>query len=149
MLSGVCKMKKKAKSARRGSAFAFLKTFKRSENGSTSIETVLWMPFFVALFSLIVDGTLIFNNHSNVLRIVHDANRALSVGRIDSGAEAETLILANAAHISSNMTVDTVVTNGVIQTVAVVPVSDLDMTGLFSGIAAVNLTVNAQHYLEL
>ncbi len=122
---------------------------RRSEEGSATIEAVMWMPFFVALFTLIVDATIIFNNHSNVLRIVHDANRAFSVGRFESGAETETSIRNNAAHISSGMTVQTSVTNGVIVTEVKVPVSDLDMTGLFSSIASATLTIHAQHYLEI
>ena len=107
------------------------------------------MPFFVALFTLIVDGTIIFNNHSNVLRIVHDANRAFSVGHNKSGAETENMIMANAAYISGNMKVSTSVTNGIISTVVKIPARDMDMTGLFSGIAGATITINAQHYLEL
>ena len=148
MLTGVRKTITNVMNAS-GKPFAGLRTFRKSEDGSSTIETVLWMPFFVALFSLIVDGTLIFNNHSNVLRVVHDANRALSVGRLTSGAEAEKMILAGAAHISANMKVSTQVSNGVIYTVAKVPVGDLDMTGIFSGIASSVITINAQHFLEL
>ena len=107
------------------------------------------MPFFVALFTLIVDGTIIFNNHSNVLRIVHDANRAFSVGRVETGAAAEQMIAANAAHISKNMEIQTIVSNGIIVTRVRIPVKDMDMTGLFSGIADATLTINAQHYLEI
>jgi len=133
----------------RWSVSRILKFWVTSEDGSGTVDTVLWMPFFVGLFALIVDGTMIFNNQSNVLRIVHDANRGLSVGRYESGAEAEKVILANTAHISANIKVKTAVVDGVIQTVALVPVADLDLTGAFSGIAGATLTINAQHYMEL
>lgn len=149
MLPVVCEEKCKTEKAHLWKVPAFLKSFQRSERGNATIETVLWMPFFVALFTLIVDGALIFNHHSNVLRIVHDANRALSVGRYESGAEAEDMIKANTAHISSNLTVSTTVVDGIIATVVQVPAADLDMTGLFSGISNATLTVNAQHYLEM
>ena len=149
MLSDVRNTNGTQGNARRSWLPAFLKPFFKAEDGNATVETVLWMPFFVALFTLIVDGTMIFNNHSNVLRIVHDANRAFSVGHYESGPETAKMIMANAAHISSNMKVETVVSNGIIVTVAKIPVADLDMTGLFGGMSGATLTVNAQHFLEL
>ena len=149
MLPDVCQSREEPRTNRRPTLLEKLKARFRAEDGNATIESVLWMPFFVALFTLIVDGTVIFNNHSNVLRIVHDANRAFSVGNVESGAETETLIAANAAHISSNLSVTTSVTNGIINTVVRVPAGDMDMTGLFSSIAGATITINAQHYLEL
>ncbi len=149
MLPQVCDFVEKTSPPRRKSVFGKLKSWFAHEDGSATIESVLWMPFFVALFTLIVDGTLIFNNHSNVLRVVHDANRAFSVGRLESGAETEAFIKKNAYHISRNIDVSTVVVDGVIATRVEIPAADMDMTGLFTGIAAATLTINAQHYLEI
>ena len=128
---------------------ALLKPFLREEDGNATVEAVMWMPFFVALFSLVVDGTAIFNKHSNVLRIMHDANRSFSVGRHISPEATMTAIKNNAAYITPNMKVETVVSGGVIYTTALIPVSDLDITGLFTGITSAALTINSQHYLEL
>jgi len=80
---------------------------------------------------------------------MHDANRSFSVGRHISPEATMTAIKNNASYITPNMTVDTQVSNGVIYTVAQIPVSDLDITGLFTGITAATLTINSQHYLEL
>lgn len=126
-----------------------IRSFFKKEDGTATVEAVLWIPFFFALFTLVVDGSIIFNNHSNMLRIVHDTNRAYSVGQIESGAQAEATIKAKAAHISNNIKVKTFVDNGVINTFVEVPVEDMDMTGLFTGIASARLTINSQHYLEL
>jgi len=150
MLPNVCNNTDKLFETRRVTVLAFLKDWLfKEEDGNATIETVLWMPFFVALFTLIVDGTIIFNNHSNVLRIVHDANRAFSVGRVESGTDCENLIAANAKHISDNLEVQTVVVDGVITTRVRIPVEDMDMTGLFTSIADATLTINAQHFLEI
>jgi len=145
----VCDIRNETGKAPRWSLRSLLKPFLRAEDGNATIEAVLWMPFFVALFSLVVDGTAIFNKHSNVLRIMHDANRSFSVGRHASPEETMTAILANAAYITPNMKVETTVSNGMIYTVAKIPVSDLDITGLFTGITSAALTINSQHYLEL
>ncbi len=145
----VCPQGTASRPKTRFNVIARLKARMRNEDGGATIETVMWMPFFAALFTLIVDGTLIFHNHSNVLRVVQDANRALSVGRFDTVAEAQTAIQTNAAHLSSNINVETTVTGGIINTTVRVPAADLDMTGLFTGISNATLTINAQHYMEL
>ena len=99
---------------RRWSVRSLFKRFTRAEDGNATVETVMWMPIFVALFSLVVDGTAIFNKHSNVLRIMHDANRSFSVGRYASPEETMKAITVNAAYITPNIKVDTQVVNGMI-----------------------------------
>ncbi len=148
-MSNVCDKSTKNTKAPRRSLRAFFSPFLREEDGNATVEAVMWMPIFVAIFSLVVDGTAVFNKHSNVLRIMHDANRSFSVGKHASADATMAAIKTNASYISPNMTVDTQVVNGVIYTVAQVPVSDLDVTGLFTGITSATMTINSQHYLEL
>ncbi len=119
------------------------------EDGSATIEVVLWLPFILAIFTLIVDATVIFHNHSNVLRIVQDANRGLSVGRYESEQEAEDQITNRLAGLSANVTADTDILGGVINTVVTIPASDMDIIGFWAGIRDITLTIRAQHFKEL
>ncbi len=120
----------------------------RRDDGSATIEAVLWMPFFLAAFTFVVDGTMIFHNHSQILRVVQDANRGLSVGRYDTEAETETEIEARLASVSPNTNATTSISAGVIRTTVTVPAADLDVIGMFAGLAAPTLTLTTQHFLE-
>ena len=60
---------------------ALLKRFRRDERGSATIEAVPWLPLFVIFFVMIADVSLVFFRQTEVLRVVQDGNRALSVGR--------------------------------------------------------------------
>lgn len=64
---------------------ALLKRFRRDERGSATIEAVLWLPMFVIFFVMIADVSLVFFRQTEVMRVVQDGNRALSVGRFGGG----------------------------------------------------------------
>jgi Flp pilus assembly protein TadG len=122
--------------------------FLADECGAATIEAVLWMPTFAFLLALIADTSLMFGAQAEVLRIVQDANRSMSIGRIMSEDDAETFIRARIDRLSPNATVTTSVTDGVIRTVVDLPSSDLTATGFFAGYATITLRVTAYQLSE-
>jgi Flp pilus assembly protein TadG len=118
------------------------------EDGSATVETVLWLPLFFAAFGLMTDAAMVFNGHSRVTRILQDANRNLSVGRFVDEDETETYILAALNALAPNATASTTVTAGVATSVVQVPATDLEILGMFSALNSLTLTITSQQYLE-
>lgn len=125
-----------------------LRRFFGKTEGSATIEALLWFPVFFGLFGLMVDATMIFNGHSRVLRVVQDANRNLSVGRLTSETETEDWIIAALVNVSPNVQVTTTITAGVATTTALVPAVDLEILGMFGALNGLTIAVTSQHYIE-
>ncbi len=128
--------------------FKSARRFTAETRGSATIEAVLWLPLFFALFGLMTDAAMVFNGHSRVMRVVQDANRNLSVGRLADEAETEAYIVAALSGLSPNATASTTIVSGVATTTAFIPATDLEILGMFSAISSITLNVTAQHYIE-
>lgn len=124
--------------------------FGKDENGSATIESVLWMPIFILIFSLIADASLLFHAQANLTRIVQDANRNYSIGRLDTNAETEAYVLARLGNAAGDpdTTIDTTVSLGVITTRVSVPAYNFVATGFFTSLMSIDLSVTAQHLME-
>ncbi|MBD3662512.1 TadE/TadG family type IV pilus assembly protein [Sulfitobacter aestuariivivens] len=126
-----------------------LGAFVKDENGSVTIESVIWFPIFAILLAFIMNISMVFFNESQMLRVVQDGNRAFSLGRLDSAAEVEQYILTELSYLDVNLNVTSAVAGGLIETDLTVAASELMplnfMTGAFSGI---QVGVNAQHIIE-
>jgi Flp pilus assembly protein TadG len=122
--------------------------FRQDDHGSATIEAVIWMPIFVLILCLVADAALIFGKQAQVMRVVQDANRAMSIGRIMNTADAQTYIRQRIATLSPNATVATVLQSGVIVTTVTMPSSDLTATGLISSFTSINVRVTAQQMSE-
>ena len=127
---------------------ALLKRFRRDERGSATIEAVPWLPLFVIFFVMIADVSLGFFRQTEVLRVVQDGNRALSVGRFGGAAEVEQFVKDTIASMTTRAQVTTTVNSGVINTKALVPVEDLVAVGMFNFLNGYNITVQSNHYVE-
>lgn len=122
--------------------------FFRRTDGAISIEMVIWLPVFAVLIGLVADAALIFAKQAQVLRIVQDANRATSIGRMMSSAETEEFIESRIATISPNATVVTTIQAGVISSTVTMPASDLTATSLVAAFRSINVSVSSQHLSE-
>ncbi|MGC1430289.1 MAG: TadE/TadG family type IV pilus assembly protein [Albidovulum sp.] len=127
-----------------------LARFKRSEDGAATIEAVLWLPFFIMLFGLLADVSMVFHGQSKLLRIVQDANRSMSIGRFASTSDAEDFVRLRVTGISSNALVTTsyIAGTGLITTQLSVPIGDLDLFGVSSVFSGVRMTVRSEHLME-
>ncbi len=118
------------------------------EDGNVTIEAVLWFPFFIAVFALIVDVSMILHNHSYVMRVVQDANRAFSTGQFVDENATEAFIAQALNHLSDSVVAQTALVDGIISTYVTIPAHDMDITGTFSSISSINIHVGATHFFE-
>ncbi len=122
--------------------------FKRSEDGSASVEAVIWLPFLVAVFGLILDATMIFYGQTRITRAVFDTNRYLAVGYYQTVDDAETALSGILANFSDDSTVQTTVTNGIIRTDVTVPANAFSFIGMITGFDGVVLEIGAEQLAE-
>ena len=122
--------------------------FIQDTRGAVSIEMVIWLPVFVLLLGLVSDATLIFSKQAQVLRIVQDANRATSIGRLVSTAETEAFIASRISQISPHATIMTTIQGGIISSTVTMPASDLTATSLIAAFSSIDVSVSSQHMSE-
>ena len=120
-----------------------------NDSGTASVEFVIWLPVMALLFSLVVDTSLIFGGRSQILRVVQDANLAVSIGRVRTTEAAEAMIISGIGNIAPNATVETYLSSGIITSIVTIPVNDLTGTKLLELFSGFNVTVAAQHLAEI
>lgn len=128
-------------------AGAGLRRFRR-EDGAVSVDAVLWVPFFVICLTMVADAALIFFGQARALQVAQDANRALSVGTLESTDEAQTYISNALASMSPNATSQTISDDGIVTTVVSLPASDLAAVGFFTSLTSFQMQVVAQMVQE-
>lgn len=128
---------------------AFSARFLKNEEGSLTVESVLWIPFFFVFLGLIADVSLIFNGRAQAYRVVHDMNRQVSSGYLDDKDELIAKTLVGLRNIAPNATVDAVITDEAIVTTAHLPASDLDAVGFIARISNIDVVVTTKHLREL
>ena len=118
------------------------------EDGSATVEAVIWLPIFFLVLFLMVDVAMIFSGQSNALRVVQDANRNLSIGRFRTAAETEAYVELQLAGLSEEVNAVSVVDAGIVTTTVTLPAADLQMSGFFSAIINANISISADHLIE-
>ena len=128
---------------------SFFSRFRHSENGTFTVEAVIWFPIFFILLAIIMNITMVFYTESQIMRVVQDANRAVSLNLLETETDAETFIQEQLAYLDAPLTVDTTITSTLVTTVLTTPATELMpfnfMTSAFSGI---NVGARAQHIIE-
>ena len=125
-----------------------LKRFARDTSGSATIEFVIWLPMVLLAFGLTVDVSMIFHSQSQVLRIVQDANRNASIGRLRTPAEAESYVETRLHKASADADATSTITAGVINTTVTYPARDFQILGFFPQLRNLEITVNSEHLIE-
>lgn len=118
------------------------------EDGSATVEAVIWLPFFLAAFTLVVDTTVVLHKQSYIMRVVQDGNRGLSINKFTSENQTEDFIELALDHLSPNVVAQTALVDGIITTTVSIPVGDLEVVGVWEGLTDSTITLRAQHLLE-
>lgn len=123
--------------------------FWRGEDGSPTVEFVLWFPFFIVVVMAGGHMALIFFGQAVALDAAQYATRAYSVGELSSEAEVRGYVQANLSSLSSNVTVQSSVTNNLITTYVSLPAADIGGPLQFLGaFQRTTIAVKAQHRKE-
>ena len=135
-----------------------LRLFVRQEDGSATIESVLWFPVFFLVLLIAVATTQICIGQSRALRVLQDGNRAYALGRItaSNGKTAAdntaTWITARVAAISPKAIVTSVTstTDGADMILSTIQMPVGDLTGIksLSSIVGRYVIVSAQQVKE-
>jgi Flp pilus assembly protein TadG len=118
------------------------------DDGGATIEAVLWIPVIFLVFGLAVDFAMVFHGQSQALRVLQDANRNVSIGRLNSTSEAETFVENRLVGLSTHANASSAIASGVVTTTVTMPIADLQMLGLFRGLDSGTVTVSAEHLIE-
>jgi len=107
------------------------------------------MPIFAIILALIFNISMVFFTESQLLRIVQDANRAFSLGRLDDTTATENYITNALAYLDTTVAVTTTLDGGIISTVLNVPAVDLmPMSFMRDQFRDIAITVRSQQLVE-
>ncbi len=102
--------------------------FTRQEDGSITVEFVLWFPVIILIMSLLADSTMAFARQSHMWRVSTEVTRMHATGAFSSTSEAE----AFGASLSQGRvgyTVSVNENNGMVTTTVSVPLSSSAILG--------------------
>ena len=125
-----------------------LRRFFRETDGGPTVETVIWFPFFIAVFGLMVDTAMIFHGQAKVLKAIQDGNRAFAAGRITTVDDNIAFIEKALADIGITATAKSTVTAGVVTTTVIVPTGQLQILGYFKAIEGITIGVTSDQIIE-
>ena len=138
---------------RAGGKYAKIKRFLRQEDGTSTIEFVLWLPIVVLILLLIVDSSMLFMSRSQAMRVLQDTNRLYSVGQF-TGTPAERITkaqnyaLSRLRGLSPSATATTVETNRVVRTQATMETREIAQIGFLGLMIDTTMVVAAEHRVE-
>lgn len=122
--------------------------FRKREEGSSTIEAVLWLPVLIGFIALAADAAFVFFGQNQAYRVVQNANRTLSVGRFSTELEVETYLETTIGAFAPNVSAETTIDNGMVTSVVTIPVNDLIATNIITSFMNFDLTVGATHFVE-
>lgn len=127
----------------------WLKTFCRSESGSYTIESVIWLPIYVFILAIMMNVSMVFFNESQLLRVVQDGNRSFAVGRISTLEAVEQYVTDRIAYLEVTPTVSSQLVDGIIYTNLSVTATELmPFSMLHKFFAGTTILVSAQQIVE-
>ena len=132
-----------------------LRGFRRDDSGAATVEAVLWFPFYVMLFLLIIDVSLMFHGQAKAQRVARDVTRLASMNffadassaldESEMKSRAETLVHA----FSPRATVTTHVDGDSVQVFISMPNTDLTVARFYDFFVGGDIKVSAAHLLEV
>lgn len=125
-----------------------LRRFRSSEEGSATIETLIWIPVFVWVLVMIINASLILFQKNQALRIVQDANRILSTGYMQTPSQTQTYISEKIAGFAPEAAVQTTIDNGVVTSNVSYEISNLFMPHVVERLMGITISISAQHFME-
>lgn len=124
------------------------KKYGANDDGSSTIESILWLPFMLSIFIFAGEVSNIFFAQNRMQQVLQEGNRLFSVGFIQEKTELESYILNRLEGMAPNATLTASVSGGTVTTVASVPVSDMLLTSMFASFLDFSVSMKSSQYVE-
>ena len=116
-----------------------LSAFLRDEQGSATIEFVLWVPVFVILLVATIDATVLYLHHTEMWNVSRDVARRVAVGDMTENdvvqvVQNEMYLYSNAYTVATSQPTDLDVTIAIQTSIA-----DASVFGFFQAVLADNV----------
>lgn len=125
-----------------------LRRFRTSEEGSATIETLIWIPVFIWILVTIINASLILFQKNQAFRVVQDANRILSTGYMQTPVQTQDYIASRIAGFAPEAQIMTSIDDGVVTSTVNYQVSNLFMPHVIVDLANITINISAQHFME-
>lgn len=120
-----------------------------SEDGSITIEAVLWLPLYLMFFALVADVSLLFHAQAKATRIAQDINRLAVIGYLENESEMKDRADAQIQAFSPSGFAQVTMASHAVSTTVTMPTNDLVAVGWFSALTGENIVVQAVHLMEV
>ncbi|MEE4235430.1 MAG: hypothetical protein V2I51_01780, partial [Anderseniella sp.] len=128
---------------------SWLRAFYRSENGSYTIESVIWLPIYVFILAIMMNVSMVFFNESQLLRVVQDANRSFAIGRISTLAAVEQYVTERIDYLDVTPAVSSQLVDGIIYTnLSITATQLMPFTMLHEFFSGTEIVISAQQIVE-
>lgn len=124
-----------------------LRKFRAREDGSSTIEFVMWMPLLAFILFLVVDTSLVFVGQTNLLKVTADVSRQLSVGALND-TEVDAYFEAR-GYDPGQVTAKVERSGKTVRINSSLPVSTLEITGIYSSLGYKTVSASAAQLDEL
>ncbi len=125
------------------------KIFVPSEDGVSTIESLIWLPVYAFILFLVLNVSMLFFTQSQLLRVVQDSNRLFSVARTTTLTEVEQYVTEQVAYLGATATVKSQLVDGIIYTDLEMPVTALmPFSMLHKFFVETTVVISAQQIVE-
>ena len=124
--------------------------FVKDENGSATIEAVLWMPVFVFILVLIFDVSMMFHNQARLLGVTQTAARFYAVGNENLARnylQSQVAAFSTNAISGENFDFD-IPEAGIVRSWVSVDAGDLGGVGMLKVISGIRINVSSHQMVE-
>jgi len=121
--------------------------FCRDENGSVTIEFVLWLPLALYLVVMAVDATFAFLGLTNMWQVSRETARVMSRYGM-SEADAEAQAATSGTFLGITPTVSIAYNSGDVVVAMSMPAQGLTPFGVFGFTSSTNITTVVSHAME-
>jgi len=123
--------------------------FRKDDEGSSTIEFVLWVPIFVLILSLVIDVCFLFLAQSRMFDVASDATRQLAIRRLDD-AGAQSYAIQNASFRGASATASAACPSGsgYCEVTIELDSAEVAVTGILNFISSDKLTATVRQLQE-
>ena len=123
--------------------------FAKDNEGSSTIEFVLWVPVFALILSLVIDVCFLFLAQSRMFDVASDATRQLAIRRLDdTGAQNYAIQNASFGGATASASADCPNGTGYCEVTIELNSAEVAVTGILNFISTDKLTATVRQLQE-